>query len=384
MTLENNLRQFLEEEERNTVGSAFGGNGTDGRRAFSVPKIRDWLLAQPVQSGAVGLESELAQARQLLPPTLLRLTVCNLLRFAFLIELTNLTVGSTKMKTRWLPGLILMPQAGSFEPIRGQFIPGNDPRAASFEDCLGVFRACLNEVVQRFQGDPTIGHQLIVQSTRPSVPYEFAFDYENAFETPVHSANNLAWVFNSDMEWLLRARPIMYQLLSPKLVDKIKTKTYKTDRSLTGKDKTNRAKRWEVLAGDFQHASLSECWSVERRLLHDLASFQGFPESIRQQLAREGLIDANNPPTRCPVTFDILVFDRFGEDPIHGRSEYQVGHLTPLKNGGNHHGFNVRWQSADGNRIQGDLPLETTLALLDGIADRRRAMLENVELMHMT
>jgi hypothetical protein len=55
---------------------------------------------------------------------------------------------------------------------------------------------------------------------------------------------------------------------------KFEVKVYKTDRALTGKDKSNRAKRWEVLAGDFQHATLEECWSAERKLI--MFCFNGF------------------------------------------------------------------------------------------------------------
>ena len=64
--------------------------------------------------------------------------IASLVRFSFLIELTNLSVGSTKMKTRWLPGKIKMPQPDSFEPIDGTFEPGNDPRSATFEECVRV------------------------------------------------------------------------------------------------------------------------------------------------------------------------------------------------------------------------------------------------------
>jgi hypothetical protein len=374
MTLDNRLRQWLEEEEQATVSDAFGGTKTRDRKAYSVSKIRNQLLSQTFSAETPGLEADLAHAKQSLPPQLFRLSIENLLRFSFLIELTNLTIGSTKMKTRWLPGFILMSHSESYEPVKGRFIYGNDPRAASFDACLAIFRSCLLKVIDQYNADTSIESALMSLDKFNSVPYEFPFDYTDPRATHVHAECNVAWVFNEDIRWLLQVRPVMLQILDKTLVNKIRTKTYKTDRALTGKDKTNRAKRWEVLAGDFQHASLIECWSVERRLLEDLTAFNGFPPNVRHTLVHQGLINAASPPTRCPITLDPLTFDRFGVDPVHGRAEYQIGHLNPLKRGGRHNGVNVRWQSADGNRIQGDLTINETVLLLDRITEQRDAL----------
>lgn len=372
MIIKNSFREVLEQEERNTVSDAFGGVKVGTRApSFSVTRIQRWLLAQDFEPEAGELDALLHTARRTLPADLLQLVVKNIIRYAFLIELTNLTVGSTKMKTRWLPGSILMPQPGSFTPIQGQFVPGNDPRAASFEDCLEVFKRCLLEVITRYSQDTRLRETLIALNRCSSVPYEFVFDYINPSATPVHTAANIQWALNEDCLWLIRARPIMRRAFSQKLMEKLQTKTYKTDRSLTGKDKTNRAKRWEVLAGDFQHASLTQCWSVEKQLLRDLVGFEGFPHEVHSELVSNGLLPDDLLPTRCPVTLDVLIYDRLGEDPTHGRAEYQVGHLIPLKKGGSHQGDNVRWQSADGNRIQGDLSIEETVELLEEIAARR-------------
>ncbi len=378
MILHNSFRELLEQQEFTTVSDAFGGPSLGPRApAFRITPVQQWLLSQSFEPNAGVLDAVLCSAKATLPPSLLPLVVKNCMRFAFLIELTNLTVKSTKMKTRWLPGQIMMPQPGSFIHVRGQFEPGNDPRAATFETCVGIFQNCLTEIVQRYREDPRLGEALTSLSRNSSVPYEFVFDYIDAFAVPVHVPGNIKWAFNDDSSWLIRARPIMRGALAESLVTKIQTKAYKTDRSLTGKDQTNRAKRWEVLAGDFQHASLAQCWSVERRLLEDLACFDGFPLAVRAQLEAEDLLNDEVSPTRCPVTLDVLTYDRFGEDLVHGRAEYQVGHLHPLKRGGFHQGENVRWQSADGNRIQGDLSIEQTAELLEGIAQRRSAYFRN-------
>ena len=83
------------------------------------------------------------------------------------------------------------------------------------------------------------------------------------------------------------------------------------------------------------------------------------------------MIAQDRPLTRCPVTYEILSLDKLAGDPVHGKAEYQIGHLHPLKRGGRHCGNNVCWQSADGNRIQGDLTIEETNKLLDDICSRK-------------
>jgi hypothetical protein len=128
------LKEHLELQERSTVGSAFGGTG-GATGSYSITSIRDLILCYSPFHGPSEIEQALRRASNIFPGRVLRIVIGNLIRFSFLIELTNITVGSTKMKTRWLQALILMPESGSFEPIRGSFEPGNDPRASSFEEC---------------------------------------------------------------------------------------------------------------------------------------------------------------------------------------------------------------------------------------------------------
>lgn len=272
--IEQELKSFLEQEELETVSDAFGGTKATGKtKSYSVPKIRDLLLAKTYSPQGTPLEAALAAAKKNLGAPLFKLIVGNLIRFSFLIELTNLKVGSTKMKTRWVPGYILMPQANSFEPIRGQFLPGNEPRAATYDECVEIFIWCLNEVVAKCSADNSVKIKLQALGKCSSVPYESAFDYANPHAMKLHVVANIKWVVGPDLEWLLKARPLIKAVFKKKLkkiLDKIQTKTFKTDRALTGKDKTNRAKRWEVLADDFQHAALSECWTVEKKLYEQL------------------------------------------------------------------------------------------------------------------
>jgi len=374
------LRELIEAEERRTVGNAFGGKGKTG--VFSVPNVAA-AIAELQLPGTVGrllshLRRELS-AREFL--YVLRGTV----RFAFLIELTNLKVGSTKMKTRWLPGLILMPQPGSFAPIQGRFEPGNDARAATFADCMRVLERSLELTVD----------QLVVPRSRAildglmlarRVPYEFPIGYLSTQTDTLHRADNVMWLDSADLSWLVKARPLLTlatgqagEALAAIEEQKLEVKVFKTDRSLTGKDKTNRAKRWEVLPGDFQHATLLNCWSAERKLTEGLACFEDFPRKIRSEFEAKGLLSPDSPPTRCPITLEPMSFPALAKAVLgkqHGRSDYQIGHLVPLKNGGRHDGSNVCWQSADGNRIQGDLTVPEIIILLEKIEARRRAILE--------
>lgn len=381
--LSKTLREKLQLEESESVGSAFGGTGQ--KRVFSVPAVRDALLSALDLAPTENLKTVIKDLKAKLSAGIFTKTISALIRFSFIIELTNLTVGSTKMKTRWQPGKILMPQAGSFEPVPGVFKPGNDPRSASFMDCLEVFIKACKDVSRRLDADAMLESKLSLLFKHSRVPYEFPLSYKDAAAMPVHTAANTRWAFNDDIEWLLYARKLLSEkptgddktALREIEKTKIKVKVFKTDRALTGKDKTNRARRWEVLADDFQHASLEQCWSAERKLTVDLIKFEGFPDYLAESFVSGSLVDADQEVTRCPVTLSPLRYLELSAailDPQHGVSQYQVGHLHPLKRGGPHDGANVCWQSADGNRIQGDLSIEETERLLEEISIRRSGL----------
>jgi hypothetical protein len=388
MTFAAGLRAELEAEEKRTVGTSFGGGG-EGGGSYSVVRARDWILENYgekwVQSAPA--VQTLREINAKVPAKTFQGLIASAIRFSFLIELTDLKVGSTKMKTRWLPGYILMPREGTFEPFRGVFEPGNDPRAASFDDCYNIFERVLGLIRARILENGAEIDFLSSLQKQTRVPYEFPVGYREASAVPAHTPANVAWIENEDIVWLVKAREILHQhkgehvaALRQIEAKKLEVKVYKTDRALTGKDKTNRAKRWEVLFGDFQFATLANCWSVERKLTEELVFFEGFPEELKQRFVEEGLVVARHLATRCPITLAPLNFVAFATamlNATHGRSDYQIGHLTPLKRGGHHIGTNIAWQSADGNRIQGDLSLEETIALLTTIAERREAHVAN-------
>ena len=381
MTFFSEFRAIIEGEEARTIGKSFGGTGESA--AFSVPKLRDWVLANIDLDGIGEIYPNYRRICRHVDRRTRVHFIASAIRFSFLIELTDLKVGSTKMKSRWLPGMILMPQDGSFEPIRGIFEPGNDPRAASFVECAGMFAKYFELTARELRRQPDTGGHLnqFIKNTR--VPYEFPIAYRDFGAAQLHNSNNMDWCFNRDAAWLYKARAILASINSPdrKVIQKIENsklsvKAYKTDRALTGKDKTNRAKRWEVLPGDFQQASLQDCWSVEKKLTEQLVCFSRFLPDVQTSFIQNGLIGHNPPATSCPVTLAELDYHAFSETILaaqHGRSNYQIGHMTPLKRGGQHVGDNVSWQSADGNRIQGDLSLSEVKELLQGILNRTKS-----------
>jgi len=152
-------------------------------------------------------------------------------------------------------------------------------------------------------------------------------------------------------------------------------KSYLTDRALTGDFKTNREKRWESHPKSPQFAVRRDCLMVELTLLDQLVGFRGFPDALIEVLVAQGVLPKRPPLSRCPVTLDPMDFDLLAEsveNPKHGKSAYQVGHLNPLKAGDSpefrHAATNISWISEDGNRIQGHLPLQATRDLIRRIA----------------
>lgn len=370
------LRGHFENLEVTTIGSAFGGPFLDTRApTFNFFPIVDWsidnLLEHPQNSFPRSVVEDLRVIRASLSMQEFRYLMRALYRFSFCIELTNLGITSTKMKTRWMPVVITKTRPGTYENYAGSFAPGDDERSSSFNECLSILFKCISLL----SASPE--HLNIIKSLsrrdKRIFAYEAVFTYINPNQDPVHLGTNIRLVESADILWLIKARPLIYPAISQnsegidsKLIGKIATKAYKTDRSQTGEVQTNRAKRWECLSQDFQHATIEECWSVERKLLSDIAHFVGFPEVNRDILIREGLFGLQEI-ARCPITFRPMILRDILNSGAHGISDFQVGHLNPLKAGGRHTGENIEWISGDGNRIQGSLSIEETRNMLIGI-----------------
>ena len=158
--------------------------------------------------------------------------------------------------------------------------------------------------------------------------------------------------------------------------DKIKVKTYLTDRVLTGAHKTNREKRWETHPGSVHFALRRDCLDIERSLIEQVCKFDGFPKKLQSDLVGLQLIKRPTDVSRCPVTMEPLSYPEFERElrePDHGKASFQVGHLNPLKAVNDdpqsgHTALNISWVSANGNRIQGSLSLDETRGLIRRIA----------------
>lgn len=359
------IKNLIESIELKTVSNSFGALKLDGKApVFPVLSITAFFLEN--YSFRQCRTSKLLTALACLTNAdEFKYVIGSTIRFAFLIELTNLGITSTKLKTRWMEGFILKTHPASYQNYRGLFNPGNDERSSSFEVCFEVF----NKVIDLIIGSQKHLDALKLLTLRRAVPYESVITYHNYNLNPVHTSYNVQLVELNDIQWLIKARPIIYSILTKKNKNKIKTKCYKTDRSQTGEVQTNRAKRWECLAMDFQHATLEECWSVERKLLNDLVHFNNFPEDVKQKLIEYDLF-GDGQTIKCPITLAPMLFEEFQKEAEHGESPFQVGHISPLKGGGRHVGSNIAWITDDGNRIQGDLDLEATRNLIRIIAER--------------
>lgn len=292
-----------------------------------------------------------------------------ILRHVFLIELVKIpAIETTKVRARWF----------------GQLV--DDPRYCAYEECAQI----ANQLVRDLPGwlDTNSHTELLALFCAEGfLPYEAPIDYlqRPADNAPIHTLGNVSWYFD---ELILRTLKLRRFLRSPEtspdseffrrvLDDKIKIKTYLTDRALTGDFKTNREKRWETHPKSVQFALRRTCLEIEYTLVTQLCAFKDFPAESRELLQTEGVLPAELPTFRCPVTQEPMSFPLFRDaliNPQHGRSDFQVGHLNPLKldepgdNAAGHTADNISWISADGNRIQGSLSLTAVRKLLRKIA----------------
>ncbi len=299
-----------------------------------------------------------------------------LTRAAFMIEPVNDDVTSTKYDVRW-----------------SERLGGADPRGASFDECLAIHETLATKLVALLADEDFRTEIRLVLAWERS-PHEFPIDYVSKAVVPIHAVGNVRLLRDPSYQRLLGIRRA---LLDPKLnpdsqlfeaiFDKIRVKSYLTDRAQTGNYQTNREKRWEAHPQSPQFALRGECFSVELELIDQLFRFQSFPPGIVRYLQSSKLLGDLGKVARCPVTLDPLDFEVLAQevtDPTHGKSAYQVGHMNPLKAGEGvefrHHRANISWITADGNRIQGHLTLKETRQLLLRISANYDALLKAGEI----
>jgi len=299
-----------------------------------------------------------------------------LTRIAFLIERVNAEVTSTKYDVRWSEKLI-----------------GKDPRRAAFDECMAIHESLSKQLTQLL-AEEAFRAELRLGLEWGRSPHEFPVDYVTKSALPIHNWTNVQ-VFRDAGH--LRLLNIRRTLLDPKLnpdgrlfegvFEKIRVKSYLTDRAQTGDFKTNREKRWEAHPQSPQFALRRDCFAVELELIDQLFRFHSFPPGIIHYLQAHEWLGDSNKVARCPVTLDPLDFEVLAQecaDPTHGKAAYQVGHLNPLKAGEGvefrHHRANISWITADGNRIQGHLTLKETRQLLLRISANYEALLKSGEI----
>lgn len=302
-----------------------------------------------------------------------RKLLCGIIRHVFLIELVKVPkIETTKFRFRWYAQL------------------ENDQRYCSFEECLEMAEDLLLELAQGWLRNEQNQEILMLFFNHSLLSYELPLDYQARppladSATRIHRRGNLRWTATDTMRRTLKLRQFLTnpaaspdaRFFRQALADKIKIKTHLTDRVLTGDFKTNREKRWEVHPHSVHFADRRTCLAIEYTLVTQLCAFEGFPERSRRILQTEGILPAQLETFRCPVTLDPMSFPRFREElmsPVMGKSNFQVGHLNPLKldaadgQVSGHTADNISWVSADGNRVQGSLSLLQVRALLRRIA----------------
>ena len=292
----------------------------------------------------------------------------SIIRNAFLIELVKVPkIETTKFRVRW------------FGQLEG------DPRYCSFEECLNIAVELLTSLPTWLE-TPSHAECLNLSFSNGMIPYEAPLDYAKRFtqQGRLHQQGNLTWIYDELVLRTLKLRKYLtdkatspdLQFFRSVLSDKIKVKTYLTDRVLTGDHKTNREKRWETHPNSVHFAERRVCLAIEYALVMQICAFEGFPQASLKHLQQANILPPNLPTALCPITGDALSYEAFRNEllvPTHGKSDFQVGHLNPLKLGADskaagHTADNISWMSADGNRIQGSLSLDDVRELIQRIS----------------
>lgn len=254
-----------------------------------------------------------------------------------------------------------------------------DPRFASYADCVSVCQKIVHKIAICSENDLLFMKNYCKYS---SFSEALPLDYIRKTANPLHSSRNVDVFMDTDVQRYTRIKQIIYdESINPdkdvfELIynDKIQVKCYKTDRTQTGDYKTNRELRWEAHPNNFQFAYRRDCDGVETALVLQICAFRNVSPSLVQALQREGFLPDPIVSYRCPITGDLLDFEDLQyevRNPDHGRSAFQIGHMSPLKLGGIHNKENVAWVSADGNRIQGNLSENEVKELLKRIYRNR-------------
>ena len=113
----------------------------------------------------------------------------SIVRNSFLIELVNHDITSTKFQVRWTDDL------------------NDDPRFASYEECLRIAQKLLKEISALSKDDLLL---LVKFKEFFFLPYEFPFDYINRYADKLHSERNIYLAFNEVARSTVRLRSFLF------------------------------------------------------------------------------------------------------------------------------------------------------------------------------
>lgn len=337
-------------------------------------------IIEPILSS--NLSKEISILRKILEGRNYYYVLASLLRNVFLIELVNNDISSTKMEVRWSTKKAAGKKQESFNK--------NDPRFCSFNECKEIFIELIKRLGKHLQNSRKVEF-LNLYAKYNLIPYEIPIDYISQKKSKrLHTKGNLDWFMDKKYHDVLKLREFLLSktgsrknLFSKILKDKLKVKTYLTDRVQTGKHKTNREKRWEAHPESVHFSLRKDCFLIEKKLISQVCHFENFPSNISTKIRK--LISKEKSPYRCPITLKSMNFNKFKnevQNPSHGISTFHVGHLNPLKSGtkgsvNGHNSKNIGWISDDGNRIQGSLSVKETRKLLKKIQKNYEKHLES-------
>jgi hypothetical protein len=170
----------------------------------------------------------------------------------------------------------------------------------------------------------------------------------------------------------------------PGIYKKVRLQVRRTPRRQTGKWKTNRECRWTLNPKHPDYTAADQICGIEAKLFASTLEFDEAPtpraavaQAARAVLGKNAVAGAY----RCPVSGRRMNFKELedaADNPTHGRSAFQVGHVRPKGKAGLNKAENVYWNTDLGNRIQGDKTLADTIKTIIEMAEFHRQREGNI------
>lgn len=270
----------------------------------------------------------------------------------------------------------LSSSTGNTQTLNRWNLNQNDPHYASEAECKDIFIALLEDLLTflklskqkprlllSYFSDTEINSNDLIRILNTNTRIgnlELPIWYKVTLDAGgKHQKDNIFW-FSAYKEL-----EEMRKLAADKMIiTKIQVKSYLTDRRQTGDYQTNREVRWETHPKSPQFASKIDCMLIEAKLLAQIFLFVGAPNLKENEISTVEKVLAGKfkkDGFKCPISGKPIFYNEFHEkisNPTHGRSGFQVGHLSPLASTGKHIASNTSWITDLGNRVQGESSLE--------------------------